>query len=123
MQKAHLVSLISQHNSPRHQTQNGWNKMHGTTLWMNAQFPTTKLTVDQIRDQKQQLKRTCIILKKLSEMNVFEWDYDNHKLTTPNYVWKLLLEVWLISYIIFMNIRHRLVLNKYVGWQRSKKMT
>ncbi|XP_020081857.1 uncharacterized protein At2g29880-like [Ananas comosus] len=91
--RAHLVELLQEHNKDKWRGQNGWTKEAWRSIHkaMSIKFPHSNYTVEQVKDQEQQLKKQFKAVKSLVEMSGFGWDGDKKMVSAPSEVWEPLI--------------------------------
>ncbi|KAJ0961197.1 hypothetical protein J5N97_000819 [Dioscorea zingiberensis] len=91
--KAHLVKLLAEYNTPAYRSQNGWTKEAWNKILhnMKSKFSNPSYTIIQVKALEQELKKAYKILKTLSELSGFGWDYEGHVVYFDD-VWAPLLE-------------------------------
>lgn len=60
---------------------------------MSIKFSHSNYTVEQVKDQEQQLKKQFKVVKSLVEMSGFGWDEDKKMVSAPSEVWEPLINV------------------------------
>ncbi|XP_020103811.1 uncharacterized protein LOC109720880, partial [Ananas comosus] len=99
MHRAYLVELLQEHNKDKWRGQNGWNKEGWRSIHkaMITKFSHSNYTLEQVKDQEQQLKKQFKAVKNLVEMSGFGWDADKKMVSAPSEVWEPLINVRLLS--------------------------
>ncbi|XP_020096378.1 uncharacterized protein At2g29880-like [Ananas comosus] len=93
MHRAYLVELLQEHNKDKWRGQNGWNKEGWRSIHkaMITKFSHSNYTLEQVKDQEQQLKKQFKAVKNLVEMSGFGWDADKKMVSAPSEVWEPLI--------------------------------
>ncbi|XP_020103067.1 uncharacterized protein At2g29880-like isoform X2 [Ananas comosus] len=93
MHRAYLVELLQEHNKDKWRGQNGWNKEGWRSIHkaMITKFSHSNYTLEQVKDQEQQLKKQFKAVKNLVEMSGFGWDGDKKMVSAPSEVWEPLI--------------------------------
>ena len=86
--KLFLIDLLKEHDVPGFRTHNAWSKDAWTNIVrrMNAKFGTS-YTVNQVKQQEQDLKKAYRSVKDLLAESGFGWDTERMMVTAPASVW------------------------------------
>jgi len=86
--KLFLIDLLKEHDVPGFRTHNAWSKDAWTNIVrrVNAKFGTS-YSVNQVKQQEQDLKKAYRSVKDLLAESGFGWDTERMMVTAPASVW------------------------------------
>lgn len=87
--KAFLIELLKDYNVPGYRTQNAWSKEAWTNIVnrMNQKFGLS-LTLKQVKQKEQDLKKDFRSVKDLVGESGFGWDHNKMMVVAPYEVWE-----------------------------------